>query len=199
MSGMVQSFEVRISLMCLAINSHGPFHHVGDMKPIKIGENTIISDRVMVHVTGATSGPGYPTTIGSNVFVKAGAIVHGCTLEDGCVVGEGAQVLDGAVVQKQAKVAPGSIVMRGKVVKAGQLWSGVPAVYVRDLTPDEIAAQAVAVAKEANLAILHVEESVKTPAEVHQDLEDYYDREVRSIFDPKILTDEVSFHVTLVI
>jgi gamma-carbonic anhydrase len=137
------------------------------MKPIVVGKNTIIGDRVMLHVSGGS--PGYPLTIGDGVIVSAGAIVHGCTLEDGCVIGEGAQVLDGAVVQKYAKVAAGSIVMKGKVVPTGQLWSGVPAKYQRDLSPDEIKQNQSSVSQHVTLAVEHATETSKSWEEIEED------------------------------
>ena len=83
------------------------FFPSGDESTITVGENSTIADRVMVHCST------YPkeahTEIGKNVVVNAGAILHGCLLEDGAVVGEGAQVMDGAKVGKSAFVAPGSL------------------------------------------------------------------------------------------
>lgn len=97
-----------------------------------------IGDRAMVHCSGTLTKN--PTTIGSRVIIGSGSIIHGCTIEDESYIGAGAQVLDGAKVQKNAMVAAGSIVPSGKTVPSKQLWSGVPAVYLRDLTNDEVEA-----------------------------------------------------------
>lgn len=103
-----------------------------------------------------------PTHVGRNAVVSSGAILHGCVLEEACLIGEGAQVMDGAKVGKGAVVAPGSFVGISKAVPAGQLWSGVPARYVRDVTQAE-ANKIVTVALEnAALAAEHGKESAKT-------------------------------------
>jgi len=107
----------------------------GDVNSITIGEKCSIGDRAMVHCSGIMANK--PTVIGNGVVIGAGAIVHGCTLEDETLVGEGAQILDGARVAKHAMVAPGAVVGQGKVVASGQLWGGVPAAYLRDLTATE--------------------------------------------------------------
>jgi len=101
----------------------------GDVNSITIGEGVTIGDRAMIHCSGLAGD--YPTVIGNNVLVGAGAIVHGATLEDDCLIGEGAQVMDNTTVQKHAIVAPGSIVPMGKVVATGQVWGGIPAAYIR--------------------------------------------------------------------
>lgn len=80
----------------------------GDENTITVGEGSTIADRVMVHCS--TYPKEAPTVIGKNVVVNAGAILHGCLLEDGAVVGEGAQVMDGAKVGKLAFVGAGSLV-----------------------------------------------------------------------------------------
>lgn len=67
------------------------------------------------------------------------AVIHACTLEDESQVGAGAQVLDSAVVKKHAALAPGAVLTPGKTVPSGQLWAGVPAKFVRELTAEEIA------------------------------------------------------------
>lgn len=103
-----------------------------------------------------------PTLVGKNVVVNAGAILHGCVLEDACMVGEGAQVMDGAKVGRAAMVAPGAFVGIGKSVPAGQLWAGVPARYVRDVTEAEAGKIVQAALENAALASEHALECVKT-------------------------------------
>jgi hypothetical protein len=103
-----------------------------------------------------------PTLVGKNVVVNAGAILHGCVLEDGSLVGEGAQVMDGAKVGKGAMVAPGAFVGIGKSVPAGQLWAGVPARYVRDVSEAETSKIAAAALENATLAAEHAQENAKT-------------------------------------
>ncbi len=111
------------------------FHTVarGDVHFIRIGSETNIQDGCVLHVSDGT----HPLIIGSRVVVGHGAVVHGCTVEDGALIGIGACILDGAVVEAGAQVAAGAVVAPGKRVPAGHLVMGVPARVVRPLTPEE--------------------------------------------------------------
>lgn len=105
----------------------------GDVHEIRIGERTNIQDGTIVHVTGGKLG----TYIGSDITIGHGAILHACTLEDGCFIGMGAIVLDGAVVESGAMVAAGAVVTPGKRIKAGELWGGNPAKLLRELSEQD--------------------------------------------------------------
>lgn len=106
----------------------------GDVHYIKIGEMTNIQDCSMLHVTNGK----FPLNIGSKVTIGHSVKLHGCTLQDLCLIGIGAIVLDGAVVEENAMVAAGSVVKPHFIVPAGKLVAGVPAKVIRDLTKDEI-------------------------------------------------------------
>ncbi|MEZ5667301.1 MAG: gamma carbonic anhydrase family protein [Alphaproteobacteria bacterium] len=108
----------------------------GDDHRIRVGARTNIQDGTIVHVfnDGQTT---HSTEIGAGVIVGHAAKLHGCMLEDGCLVGIGAIVLDGATVGREALVAAGALVSPGKVVPARQLWAGSPARFKRDLTEAE--------------------------------------------------------------
>lgn len=160
----------------------------GDVNTITIGNKVTVGDRVMVHCSGVLTN--HPTKIGNNVVIGAGAIIHGCTIEDDCYIGSGAQVLDGAVVQKNGMVAAGSIVPSGKVVKSGQLWSGVPAVYTRDLSPQEISSISATANDNIEWATLHSKETAKTWEEIEQETYDYEQRVERNEYYYKRLTKE---------
>lgn len=121
----------------------------------------------MVHCSGVNGD--YPCVIGDSVVVGAGAIVHGCTVEAGSMIGEGAQVLDGAKVQKNAIVAPGALVPSGKTVGSGQLWAGVPAKMIKELTTAEIAAIKATAEENLSLSVLHAEETSKSWQEIAED------------------------------
>jgi carbonic anhydrase/acetyltransferase-like protein (isoleucine patch superfamily) len=108
----------------------------GDVHNIRIGARTNVQDNTVIHVTEGRFG----TTIGNDVLIGHGCIIHGCTLEDGCFVGMGSTILDGARVEKGAMVGAGSLVTPGKVVKAGELWTGRPAKLGRPLTDQDRAA-----------------------------------------------------------
>ena len=112
----------------------------GDVNKVRIGEGSNIQDGTIVHVASEELGPkgSLATVIGSAVTVGHSVIIHACTLKDGCFVGMGAVVMDGAVVESNAMVAAGAVVTPGKHIEAGQLWAGVPAKYLRDLSVEEI-------------------------------------------------------------
>ena len=105
----------------------------GDMNVIRIGKRVNIQDLTVVHVDSRK----YGTFIGDNVTIGHAAVIHACTLEDRCFVGMQACVMDGAVVETGAMVAAGALVSPGKTVKAGQLWAGTPARYMRDCADQE--------------------------------------------------------------
>ncbi len=111
------------------------FHTVarGDVHSIRIGPRTNIQDASVLHVTHRA----HPLQIGAGVVVGHGAILHGCTVEDGALIGIGARVLDGAVVEAGAQVGAGALVAPGQRVAAGQLVLGVPARVARPLTAEE--------------------------------------------------------------
>lgn len=105
----------------------------GDVNWIRIGAKVNLQDGVICHVTIARA----PLTIEDMVSVGHAAVVHGCTLRRGCLVGIGARVLDHAVVGEQSLVAAGSVVLEETVILPGELWAGVPAKKKRNLSPDE--------------------------------------------------------------
>jgi len=106
----------------------------GDVHEIRVGERTNIQDGTVVHVTGGKFG----CYIGSDILIGHSALIHGCTLEDGCFIGMRATVLDGALVESGAMVAAGALVGPGKRVPSGELWAGTPAKKMRDLTDADI-------------------------------------------------------------
>lgn len=103
----------------------------GDMDDIVLGEGSNLQDNVVVH-----TDEGIPTRIGAGVGVGHGAIVHGATVEDGCLIGMGATLLNGSVIRAGAFVAAGALVREGQEIPAGHLAAGVPA-KVRSELDDE--------------------------------------------------------------
>lgn len=101
----------------------------GDVNEIRIGERVNIQDGTVIHV--AAKGQG--TYIGNDVSIGHMALIHACTLEDGAFVGMKAVVMDGAVVESGGMVAAGALVTPGKRVKSGELWTGSPAAFRREL------------------------------------------------------------------
>jgi carbonic anhydrase/acetyltransferase-like protein (isoleucine patch superfamily) len=114
----------------------------GDVNFIRIGARTNVQDGAVLHVThdGPYTPGGFPLTIGADVTVGHGAILHACTVEDACLIGMHATVLDGALVRKHAFVAAGAVIAPGKVVGEGELWMGNPARCVRKLDATQIEA-----------------------------------------------------------
>jgi carbonic anhydrase/acetyltransferase-like protein (isoleucine patch superfamily) len=102
----------------------------GDTITVGIGSN--LQDNVSVHVDA-----GRPVVIGQNVSVGHNAVVHGCTIGDGSLIGMGAVVLSGAVIGEGCLVAGGAVVLEGAVIPPGSLVAGVPAKVRRELTADE--------------------------------------------------------------
>ena len=112
----------------------------GDVNHIRIGERTSIQDGSVIHVTHphAARPQGNATLIGSDVTVGHKVILHGCTVEDMCLIGMGAIVLDGAVIRSHVLLGAGSLVGEGKELEGGYLWLGRPAKRIRELTEEEM-------------------------------------------------------------
>lgn len=108
----------------------------GDVNKIRIGARTNVQDGTMIHCTGM--GNDWPTIIGNDVTIGHQVLLHGCTLEDKCMIGIRACLLDGVVVESGALVAAGALVTPGKRVKRGELWGGSPARKLRDLEPRDL-------------------------------------------------------------
>ena len=106
----------------------------GDVSPITVGEGTSIQDNCVLHTE-----KGHPLTIGSNVTVGHGAIVHCSAVGDNTMVGMGAVLLDGAVIGRNCIIGAGAVVKEHAVVPDGTMMVGVPARPVRELAPEQIA------------------------------------------------------------
>lgn len=106
----------------------------GDMHSIRIGEETNVQDNCVLHVTTEF----FPLSIGSQVTIGHGAVVHGCTVGDRCLIGMGACVLDGAVIGDESVVAAGALVGEGVEFPPRSLIMGVPARKIRDIKDAEV-------------------------------------------------------------
>ena len=107
----------------------------GDRAPITIGSGTNIQDNCVVHVDYD-----YPVVVGQNVTVGHGAILHGCTVGDGCLIGMHATILNGAVIGDGCLIAAGALVPENMQVPAGSLVIGVPGKVVRPVSAAQAAA-----------------------------------------------------------
>jgi carbonic anhydrase/acetyltransferase-like protein (isoleucine patch superfamily) len=103
-----------------------------DTAAISVGAGSNLQDNVVLH-----ADPGFPCTVGAGVSVGHAAVVHGCTVEDDCLIGMGATVLNGAVIGTGSLVAAGAVVLEGTVVPPRSLVAGVPAKVRRELTDEE--------------------------------------------------------------
>jgi len=113
----------------------------GDVHYIKIGNRTSIQDISMVHITHhkkADRSDGSPTIIGDDVTIGHRVMLHGCTIEDACLIGMSATILDNAVIGKESIVGAGSLVTKGKKFPPRSLIIGSPAKVVRELTDAEV-------------------------------------------------------------
>jgi len=121
-----------------------------DNTPILIGEESNIQDGAVGH-----SDPDAPLIIGDRVTVGHQAILHGCTIGDGCLIGMGARVLNGAVLGENCLVGAGALVTEGKIFEPGMLIVGTPARAVRTLSEAQIALLALSAAHYADKAAVY--------------------------------------------
>ena len=101
----------------------------GDMHYIKIGNRTNIQDNSVVHVTTGVS----PTNIGNGVTVGHGAIIHGCTIEDDCLIGMGAILMDDAVIGEGSLIGAGALIPPKIKIPENSLVVGSPGEIVRQV------------------------------------------------------------------
>jgi gamma-carbonic anhydrase len=108
----------------------------GDVDTIRIGRRTNLQDGTIVHVMRE---PSHPTVVGDEVTVGHGAILHGCTVADRCLIGMGAILLNGSSVGADCIVAAGTLLTEGAVVPPRSLVMGSPGKVRRALTDGEVA------------------------------------------------------------
>lgn len=103
-----------------------------DAAPIEVADDTNLQDGVIVH-----ADPGFPAGIGARVTVGHGAVVHGATVGDDCLVGMRSVILNGARIGAGSLIAAGAVVLEGVEIPPGSLVAGVPGKVRRELTDDE--------------------------------------------------------------
>jgi carbonic anhydrase/acetyltransferase-like protein (isoleucine patch superfamily) len=111
----------------------------GDLQSIRIGNCSNIQDSAVLHITHASpfNKNGHAVSIGDEVTVGHGAVLHGCTIKDRCLIGIRAVILDGAVVESDVIVGAGSLVPSNAVLKSGYVYMGSPAQQSRALTDED--------------------------------------------------------------
>lgn len=105
-----------------------------DTAAIKVGDGSNLQDNVVLH-----ADPGFPATVGAGVSIGHSAVVHGCTIEDDCLIGMSATILNGARIGAGSLVAAGAVVLEGAEIPPRSLVAGVPAKVRRVLTDEEFA------------------------------------------------------------
>lgn len=105
----------------------------GDNEPVRIGHGSNVQEGAVLH-----TDPGFPLVIGDGVTVGHQAMLHGCTVRDGCLVGIQAVVMNGATLGRECLVAAGALVTEGKSFPDRSLILGSPAKAVRTLTEAEL-------------------------------------------------------------
>ena len=124
----------------------------GDDGSIEIGCSSNIQDGCILHPE-----PAFPVKVGESVTVGHRALLHGCTIEDGCLVGMSATVMNGAVIGRNSIVAAGALVTQGFTAPEGSLVMGAPARVRRALTPEEIRSLTESAAHYVRCAAEHIE------------------------------------------
>jgi carbonic anhydrase/acetyltransferase-like protein (isoleucine patch superfamily) len=104
----------------------------GDNETISIGVNSNVQDGAVLH-----TDPGFPLLVGTNVSVGHQAMLHGCSVGDGSLIGIQAVVLNAAMIGKGCLVGAGAVITERKIFADGTLILGAPAKVVRELTAEE--------------------------------------------------------------
>jgi len=106
----------------------------GDNEWIEVGEGSNVQDGSVCH-----TDPGFPLTIGKNCTIGHNVILHGCTVEEGALVGMGSIVMNGAKIGRDSIVGAGAVITEGKEFPERSLVVGAPARVIRTLNPDQVA------------------------------------------------------------
>ncbi len=105
----------------------------GDIQKITIGEESNVQDNSVLHV----DAPDFPLLIGDRVTVGHSVVLHGCTVEDDCLIGIGAILLNGARIGRGSVIAAGSLITEGMEVPPESMVMGVPGKVRRQITEEE--------------------------------------------------------------
>jgi len=112
----------------------------GDINKIRIGENTNVQDNSLLHISHDSPflPGGAPLLVGNNVTVGHLVTLHGCQIEDFCLIGMGSIVLDNAQLESHVMIGAGSLVPGNKRLESGFLYMGSPVKQVRELKDEEM-------------------------------------------------------------
>lgn len=104
----------------------------GDVNSIRMGNKVNVQDGAVIHCTYQQT----KVVLGNNVSIGHNALVHGCTVADNVLIGMGAIVMDNVCIESNAIVAAGAVVKEGTHIKEGELWAGVPAKCVKQVSKE---------------------------------------------------------------
>jgi carbonic anhydrase/acetyltransferase-like protein (isoleucine patch superfamily) len=104
----------------------------GDVNSIVMGNKVNIQDGAVIHCTFEKT----KTVLGNNVSIGHNALVHGCTVEDNVLIGMGSIVMDDCYIESGSIIAAGAVLLEGSKVGKGEIWAGVPAKKVKDISPE---------------------------------------------------------------
>lgn len=124
----------------------------GDTAPIRVGERSNLQDNVVLH-----ADEGFPCTVGDDVSIGHSAVIHGCTVGSGSLIGMSATIMNGAVIGEQCLVAAGALILEGTQIPPRSLVAGFPAKVRRELTADEVAGLGVNASHYVDIARRHRE------------------------------------------
>jgi carbonic anhydrase/acetyltransferase-like protein (isoleucine patch superfamily) len=105
----------------------------GDNDSITIGNGSNVQDGTVMH-----ADPGFPLRVGDNVTIGHQAMLHGCTIADGCLIGIQAVIMNGAIIGRDCLVGAGALIPEGKTYGERKLIVGSPAKVIRELTEKDI-------------------------------------------------------------
>ena len=106
----------------------------GDNEEIRIGAGSNVQENCVLH-----TDMGYPLSVGRNVTVGHKAMLHGCTIGDGSLIGMGATILNGAIIGENCLIGAGALITEGKRIPEGSLVVGAPGKVIRELDAEGIA------------------------------------------------------------
>ena len=104
----------------------------GDVNSIRMGNKVNVQDGAVIHCTYQQT----KVVLGNNVSIGHNALVHGCTVADNVLIGMGAIVMDNVNIESNSIVAAGAVVKEGTHIKEGELWAGVPAKCVKQVSKE---------------------------------------------------------------
>jgi len=105
----------------------------GDVHYIRVGANSNIQDNTVLHGMKQQ----WPVVVGDWVTVGHSVVLHGCAIEDRCLIGMGSIILNGARIGAGSIIAAGTVISEGTVIEPGSLWMGVPGKFRKKLSSEE--------------------------------------------------------------